>query len=302
MNIKNVKLLSKISPEIRVIIKSLLNIFIWPLNRIIMGNPNISGTLNSYLDGKVAFHFDPQKIKSNSKDPNCFPIPPKEYIVGMPSQDWYIKSGLEDYKNIIKVFNNSSIPLSLDWRILDFGCSNGRIIRWFSDWTKSGEVWGIDISTEQILWCKQNLNPPFNFFNSTTLPHLPFSDSYFDFIYANSVFTHIDDLTDMWLMELKRILKPNGFLYLTIHDENTLNFYKLKIDSDPFAKAIINSKSFKQFEASGRGMFSIGRATYSQVFYQLEYFINQIKVFYEIVSIIPFAYQEIQTGILVKKN
>jgi SAM-dependent methyltransferase len=33
------------------------------------------------------------------------------------------------------------------------------------------------------------------------------------------VFTHITDLADAWLLEIRRVLKPGGHVYLTIHDK-----------------------------------------------------------------------------------
>jgi ubiquinone/menaquinone biosynthesis C-methylase UbiE len=266
-----------------------------------MGNPNIAGTLNAYSSEKVSFYINPDKIKSDSKDPQGFPIPPREYVFGLPSPDWYVKSGKEDFEKIIQILNNASIKPASKWRILDFGCSNGRILRWFSKWTTNGEVWGVDISTEQIMWCKHNLCPPFKFLTSTTAPHLPFEDSYFNFIYAGSVFTHIDDLTDSWLMELKRILKPTGFLYITIQDDTTIEVYKSHLHEDRFGKAVIDSEVYKQFSKSGKGMFSIGRATYSQVFYQLDYFVKNVQTFFHVVSITPLAYRRSQTGIMLSK-
>ena len=55
----------------------------------------------------------------------------------------------------------------------------------------------------------------------TTAPHLPFEDKYFDVIYCGSVFTHMDDLADAWLLELKRITRPSGRTYITIHDKHS---------------------------------------------------------------------------------
>ena len=49
-----------------------------------------------------------------------------------------------------------------------------------------------------------------NFATVTTAPHLPFADGYFDFAYCSSVFTHISDLADAWLLELRRIVRSGG--------------------------------------------------------------------------------------------
>jgi ubiquinone/menaquinone biosynthesis C-methylase UbiE len=95
-------------------------------------------------------------------------------------------------------------------RVLDLGCASGRMIRWLNDFAEQCKIWGVDISAEHIIWCQQRLSPPFNFATITTAPHLPFEDRYFDLIFAGSVFTHIADLADAWLLELKRIVKPGG--------------------------------------------------------------------------------------------
>jgi SAM-dependent methyltransferase len=52
-------------------------------------------------------------------------------------------------------------------------------------------------------------------------PRLPLEDNYFDAVTAFSVFTHIDETESGWLLELRRILKPGGIAYLSIHDEET---------------------------------------------------------------------------------
>ena len=67
--------------------------------------------------------------------------------------------------------------------------------------------------------------------NSST-PHLPFADGFFDVVTAFSVFTHINLLEDAWLLELRRITKPNGLLYLTIQNEATW----AKIVDSPWVK------------------------------------------------------------------
>jgi len=84
------------------------------------------------------------------------------------------------------------------------------------------ELWGVDVNARRIAWAQQHLPPPFHVLTTTTAPHLPFSDGFFDLIYCYSVFTHISDLADAWFLELLRILRRGGHIYLTIHDEHTV--------------------------------------------------------------------------------
>src|SRR4029079_2721503 len=58
-------------------------------------------------------------------------------------------------------------------------------------------------------------------FLNTIHPHLPIADASLDVVTAFSVFTHIDQLELAWLLELRRITKPSGVLYVTVHDEQT---------------------------------------------------------------------------------
>jgi len=52
-------------------------------------------------------------------------------------------------------------------------------------------------------------------------PPLPYKASTFDFIYANSVFTHIQmEATPNWIAELRRVLRPEGVLIATVFEPN----------------------------------------------------------------------------------
>ncbi len=83
------------------------------------------------------------------------------------------------------------------------------MLRWFPGGDGT-ERWGCDIKGETIAWCQQHPSPPMHFVTTTTLPHLPFEDKYFDFVYCGSVFTHIIDLPDAWFLELRREIRPAG--------------------------------------------------------------------------------------------
>ena len=118
-------------------------------------------------------------------------------------------------------------------KILEFGCSAGRLIRNFHEEALVNEVWGVDIHSAAIHWAQTYLSPPFNFFVNTTNPHLPFEDSYFDFIYAGSIWTHIGELDDAWLLEMRRLLRPEGRILITISDQNTLDVIKKTVPDHP---------------------------------------------------------------------
>jgi SAM-dependent methyltransferase len=102
-------------------------------------------------------------------------------------------------------------------RILDFGCSTGRVLRHFRSLAPGAELRGIEISNTYVTWARENLPAPIVIAQGTVIPALPFGDDHFDLIYAGSVFTHIDEFEETWLAELSRVLKPTGIAVLTFH-------------------------------------------------------------------------------------
>ena len=106
-------------------------------------------------------------------------------------------------------------------RVLDFGCGSGRTLAWLIEQYPATQFYGADVDKEAIEWCRRNLAGA-KYVSNSADPPLPFEASYFDVIYCISVFTHLDEgKQDLWLAEMKRILKPGGALVLTVHGERT---------------------------------------------------------------------------------
>jgi ubiquinone/menaquinone biosynthesis C-methylase UbiE len=150
------------------------------------------------------------------------PIPPRELVERTgprhqeKSDEWF-RGHYERTGRARRLAIERALPedFSLDGkRVLDFGCGAGRVLRQFEPEARSGEFWGCDLYEPTISWLNDNLAPPFRFYVSEQLP-LPHPDEYFDLVYAISVFTHITTDWAAWMLELRRILKPGGFLLAT---------------------------------------------------------------------------------------
>jgi SAM-dependent methyltransferase len=105
--------------------------------------------------------------------------------------------------------------------VLDFGCGCGRVMTYMHNASIPQRFYGVDIDSEGIAWCQRNLE--FGVFKHTQPdPPLPFAPKQFDFIYAISVFTHLDEEYQFaWLNELKRVARPGAIVIATVHGSFT---------------------------------------------------------------------------------
>jgi len=253
-----------------------------------------------------------RKLNDNrpERDGHIFPVPPKHLWFGYGiTADEYLRSGEAHVNTMMSIANSSDFSLREGNRILDLGCGAGRMIRWLDKIAAQCEIWGLDINARCIKWCQQNLSPPFKFATITTNPHLPFEDKYFDFAYCGSVFTHIDDLAEAWLLELKRVTAPGGRIFITVHDQHTADLvmnhpeqcrsYAPRIDW--FRNLLMSFDKKANFSKSNYSMFSIDPGgPQSQVFYDIDFLHRHWERILKVLSVNREAYG-FQTAILLKR-
>ena len=135
---------------------------------------------------------------------------------------WYFGSGYLEAREVLSAAENNGFDLSRLGSLLEFGCGSARVLRHFR--AISGlEISGADANPKAINWGRRNL-PGITFRENALEPPLSFADTSFDLVYALSVFTHIPlEWQKPWLLEIKRILKPGGYLLCTVHGSNYFN-------------------------------------------------------------------------------
>lgn len=95
--------------------------------------------------------------------------------------------------------------------IMDIGCFDGTFLSLINN--RNNDLYGLDASEYAIKEAKKkNIRVKKFFFDDIT--KLPYKDNYFDLVIAGEIIEHIYD-TDFFLKEIKRILKPNGYLFLS---------------------------------------------------------------------------------------
>lgn len=143
--------------------------------------------------------------------------------------DVWIETGLGSFVYLRDVHKVKS-----HFKILDLACGAGRVALPFScflDPSKGGAYYGLDVDKEMMDWCSANMNYENLHFvwadvhNSMYFRQgtgadsnykFPYEDSFFDFGYAWSLWTHLLEPGGRnYLNEVSRTLKPSGKFMLT---------------------------------------------------------------------------------------
>lgn len=114
-----------------------------------------------------------------------------------------------------KMLSDYGNGLSGDASVLDFGCSWGRIIRFWTRDISPENLFGVDVEERFLSLAKDHVRGP-TYSLSNHAPPLAMPDNSLDLIYAFSVFSHLpQSLADSWIDEFARMLKPGGIACLT---------------------------------------------------------------------------------------
>lgn len=111
-------------------------------------------------------------------------------------------SGDVDPRDFVQISSNS--------RVLDYGCGHAGYL---SDFHNRGvAISGADIAGYVVEAC---LEKGYDVHKVDNFSHIPFDDGEFDIVYLMQVFEHLRDPHE-FIMELSRILKSDGVLYLAV--------------------------------------------------------------------------------------
>ncbi|GAG74724.1 unnamed protein product, partial [marine sediment metagenome] len=176
-------------------------------------------TKNCFLWLKIRF----LTIKELKKPPmyNGYKIPPPKFrqltTASHITVEEHIREGFQASATLIDILKKEGInPRQVIGNVLDFGCGGGRVLRQIHKEMPNARLFGSDVDEFIIDWNRRNLNFA-NWSVNNYLPPTNFESNFFDMIYLISVFTYMDEKTQfVWLNEFSRIIKPKGFLMITI--------------------------------------------------------------------------------------
>jgi len=219
------------------------------------------------------------------------PIPSK--ALGRPglTEEEYLASGEKQIRLMIEEVEKAGFSFADGMRVVEFGCSSGRMTRWLHLLpVESKQVYACDIFSDAIRWAKLNLNPDYRFFTNTTMPHLPFPDGSVDLLYAGSVFSHIYELADAWLLEIHRTLSERGVAYVTIREKYELGLLEGKRSHTMIAQWIRDDPAAAEAAGSDFASMELGGFRNPNVFYDIDSFAEMVSPHFEVRGVVREAF------------
>jgi ubiquinone/menaquinone biosynthesis C-methylase UbiE len=148
------------------------------------------------------------------------------------------------------------IPLSVDDKVIEIGCGSGWLSREMSKILRKGEVVGIDVSEESIKKTKQATEKDTSSdyknleFEVADVENISYPNNYFNCAISIYSFSFWNNPLKS-LLEIKRILKPNGKLYIIdLYDKMPIIYtIGMKIFNffSPYKENVYSAKEYKEF-------------------------------------------------------
>ncbi|HVT88798.1 MAG TPA: class I SAM-dependent methyltransferase, partial [Tepidisphaeraceae bacterium] len=176
------------------------------INRLLEFEKWVTLSRSFYLD-RFGLELDPMQVDLSSTPELALIQTIQTANKGNPQV--FLSTGLRTAMDYIREIESAGLSLPACERILEFGVGFGRLLRHFLPF--QAKLVGCDIVPEVVEWTKKSLGSRTEIVHTAPAPPLPFEGGTFDVVYANSVFTHIqNDETPKWIEEFRRITRPGG--------------------------------------------------------------------------------------------
>lgn len=145
------------------------------------------------------------------------PAMPPTDVHAMTHSEW-ATGGDPWYADMIEAaLREGGLELRDGGRVLDFGCSSGRVVRMLAARRPQVQWHGCDVNAAAIAWAREAF-PAITFLEQPLRPQLDLADGALDAAFAISIWSHYaEEPAAVWLDELHRIIRPGGLALITTH-------------------------------------------------------------------------------------
>lgn len=155
------------------------------------------------------------------------------------------------------------LGLADNMTFLDFGCGSGRVSSFLHEAVELKDYLGIDVVQELLDYAQSRATANYYRFQLNHELSIPAESDYFDFAYAGSVFTHLQQAEIfLYMQDIHRVLKRQGrfvftYLDLCVHHEIWQgNIEATKTNSLPHLNQFLDPRQI-QHMARGAGFSRI---------------------------------------------
>ena len=150
---------------------------------------------------------------------------PPEEIHAMTHSPFGAGGGFYQADLVADGLASAGAPIADGDRILDFGCSSGRVARVLHAAYPNAQILGCDPNGPAIEWADGHL-AGIEFTKSENEPPLPYEDGSIAAAFGISIWSHYAEaLALRWYDEIHRVLRPGGHLVSTTHGPQSIDFY-----------------------------------------------------------------------------
>jgi hypothetical protein len=207
--------------------------------------------------------------------------------------------GLDEADMIVDALMSAGVEIGSLSAALDFGSSSGRVVRVLAAAFPEIHWRACDPNEPAIAWARENLGG-IEFFVSPQAPPLPLPGESQDLICAISIWSHFGPrLGIRWFEEMRRVIRPGGWLVCTTHGLTSLATYatrKLRTadQSREIAESLYSRGWWYAQEFGPQGDWGIVNAQWGSTFLSPEWMLTQLCPMWRVVEFAPGRLQNDQ--------
>jgi SAM-dependent methyltransferase len=148
-------------------------------------------------------------------------------VIGQALEFNFRTGGLTTFYGLQSALNKTLGKSFADFpRVLDWGCGCARVARFVMN-EPGVKLTGVDVDPDNVAWSGEHF-PQANWQTVPLRPPTLLPEGYFDLAYGISVFTHLKEPDqNLWLDELRRVLRPGGVALMTFHGPASIVWSRL---------------------------------------------------------------------------
>jgi len=149
-------------------------------------------------------------------------------------------SGLAIFKTLRDTLNQYELKRMP--KILDYGCGWGRITRLMATLSDDGNIHGVDVDSRLISSANECVST-IRFSEIESMGTLPFDTDYLDLAFANSVFSHLSEVSAIaTLGELTRVLSPDGLLIVSVLEQGEMEKFYSNVKQQEWIEKVLGDR------------------------------------------------------------